>query len=157
MPGRKVRRHLSRTDSLHYLQNSTGRSPICFGAFSVMYRPNGSSYPQKQHRTLANFCLALFRSCTDRMAQVTLKNSTGRSPIFILALFRSCTDRAAHFTPKNSTGRSPFCFLRFLRSLRVRGGVCLLLALSWPKGPVKFFAYVAPKGVMLFDSNVRFK
>ena len=33
----------------------------------------------------------------------------------------------------------------------------LLLALSWPKGPVKFFAYVAPKGVMLFDSNVRFK
>ena len=48
-------------------------------------------------------------------------------------------------------------YLAFLRSLRVRCGVCLLLALSWPKGPVKFLAYVAPKGVMLFDSNVRFK
>ncbi len=117
------------------------------------------------------------------MAQVTLENSTGRSPIFILALIRSCTDRAAHFTPKNSTGRSPICFwcffghvptewlklplntaqdarnffFVFYGPLGSEAECVLLLALSWPKGPVKFFAYVAPKGVMLFDSNVRFK
>ena len=58
--------------------------------------------------------------------------------------------------PKNSTGRSPFFFGVFYGPLGSEVE-CLLLALSWPKGPVKFLAYVAPKGVMLFDSNVRFK
>ena len=29
-------------------------------------------------------------------------------------------------------------------------GFRISLALGWLKGPVKFFAYVAPKGVMLF-------
>jgi len=73
-----------------HLQNSTGRSPISVWRF--------------------------FRSCTDRMAQVTPKNSTGRSPIFILALFRSCTDRMAQVTPKNRTGCSPIFISVMYRS-----------------------------------------
>ena len=114
-----------------------------------MYRPNGSSYLQKQHRTHANFFERFFghvptarlklplktaqdarhflgrffRSCTDRMAQVTLKNSTGCSPFFILVFFWSCTDRAAHFTFKNRTGRSPTLCLAFFGPLPFPNGL----------------------------------
>ena len=42
-----------------------GCSPILFWRFfRYMYRPNGSFYRKQQHRTLTNFCLALFAPCS---------------------------------------------------------------------------------------------
>ncbi len=141
-------------------------------------------------------------------AQLHLKNRTGRPPILILAVFLSCTDRMAQVTPKHSTGRAPFFILalfglatteqlilrlktgqdfryfvfelfgpvptarlilqiktgqdarHFLFCFFVYGSLgsevgCNCIAGAWLA--LKFFAYVAPKGVVLFDSNVRFK
>ncbi len=127
-------------------KNSTGRSAIFFGRFSVLCRPRGTFYPppKKQHRTFANFFGVLYRSYANRTAHFNPKNSTGRTPIFILALFRSYADRAAHITPPKSTGCSPcFCWALFRsyadRSLfGPRWVVLLLLALGWLKGPVEF-------------------
>ena len=68
-----------------HLQNSTGRSPI-LALFSVMYRPNGSSYPQKQHRTLANFFERFFGHVPTARLKLPLKTAQDARH-FLLALF----------------------------------------------------------------------
>jgi hypothetical protein len=89
-----VRRHLSRTDSLHslhYLLNCTCKTAqdarqFVLALFSVMYRPNGSSYPQKQHRTLANFFERFFGHVPTARLKLPLKTAQDARH-FLLALF----------------------------------------------------------------------
>ncbi len=124
-----MRRHLSRTDSLHYLFNCTCKTAL----------------------DARQFVLALF---------------FGHAPTEWLKLPSKTAQDARQFLgggvfsfmyrPRETAQEARHVFAFFCGPLGSEVE-CFIVALSWPEGPVKFFAYVAPKGVMLFDSNVRFK
>jgi hypothetical protein len=95
--------------------------------------------------------MAQSTSKNDRMAQFIPNNNTGRPPFVFGAFGGSVNARVAQFTLKTAQDARHLFLKVFRGPFSDRGGVFFycwrLVGLQWP---VKFFADVAPKGVMLF-------
>ena len=91
------------------------------------------------------------------MAQVTLKTAQDARQFLFWRFFGHVPTARLILPLKTAQDARQFLFCVFYGPLGSEVECVYCWRLVGLRGPFKFFAYVAPKGVMLFDSNVRFK